>query len=98
MRFNPSYKNRTFLGRCVKLVNKTGRLVLERVGTSWRAKKLSPHMFCSEAEAQEIEDYAHTRWFWVFAAKPFGRRSIAGYFYWLPVYKDFYGRQHSEKT
>lgn len=69
---NQKYKNETFMGWCVQPVTKTWRVLFESVGMSETAKKLAHYMSGDEVRAQEIEEYAGSRWFWVLAAKPFG--------------------------
>lgn len=77
-RFNQSYKNGTFIERCGQLVITKWRWLLEEVGMYRSAKTLVPYMFCDDAEAQEIEDYAHSSTFLAFTAMMLVRVSIVG--------------------
>lgn len=43
--------------------------LVERVKMSRTVKKLVPYMFFDQAKAQEMEEYAHSRWIWGFSSQ-----------------------------
>lgn len=80
LRINQSYKKGEFVGRCVHLVTRVWRLLLDIVGIYGTAETVAPYIFAMRLKPNKSKIMHTVAGSVVFVAKPLDRGSNVGYF------------------